>query len=77
MSSCKGVLYRMLPASRTADGLDTPGDGRVGDAAADSGLMPANGRGVSRASLPLGRRPALQAQVSLTLLLPVSVVLTV
>ena len=61
MSSWKGVLYRMLPASRTADGLDTPGDGGVGDVAADSGLMPANRTGVSRASLPLGRRPALRA----------------
>lgn len=61
MRSWKGVLYRMLSASRTADGLDTPGDGRVGDMAADSGLMPANGTDVSRASLPLGRRPALQA----------------
>lgn len=43
------------------DRLDTPGDGGVGDAAADSCLMPANGTGVSQASLPLGRRPALQA----------------
>ena len=39
--------------------------------AADSGLIPTNGRGTSRASLPLDRRPVLQAQVSLTLLLPV------
>lgn len=50
--------------------------GGGGDVAADSGLIPTNGRGTSRASLPLDRRPVLQAQVSLTLLLPVSVVVT-
>lgn len=73
MSSWKEVLYRMLPASKTDDGA---GRGGGGDVAADSGLIPTNGRGTSRASLPLDRRPVLQAQVSLTLLLPVSVVVT-